>query len=471
MIDFKGHIIKNIYYGTQKIGKVYDGNVLVYRSGKVYGIRRKISSNSSSTWERTDDSIGLIANATKNGGIVQNDFDNLSPWKDIISFNLDLDSGIKTAYYGDSDFKFDGSNGDVYTHIPDIYYKVWQEDDYDYIQIADYPKQGFLKCNAFDIQRYQSGLVNNKLRSYSDLIPAYSKTLPSFRTSARALGSGYCLLDWRYFIIQLLYLVEYADYNTQSKLGNGMTSMRYNNSDKALIEETNTNRFVVNTSAGNAFYVGQTISIGTSGYGNFGVASGRKITTIENYSVDGVEGKAIIFDGNPVNISTSNVIWSSPQHSGGCDSLGMKSGCLSNDSKHAMIYRGIENWFGNIFQWVDSINIKDRQGYICYEPDEYVSDKFSEPYKPLGYVNCSTNGYIKNLGFDSNNSLVRFPTEVGGETSTYVSDYYYQNTGNRVARVGGGLSVGGGAGAWYWYLNVGSSTSVWYIGARALKYQ
>ena len=421
--------------------------------GHVYGIKRKISNNSSSAWERTDDAVGLVANATKNGGTVQNDFDNLSPWKDIISFNLDLTTGKKKAYYGDPSFKFDGTNGDVYTHIPDIYYKVWQENDYDYIQIADYAKAGFTKCNAFDIQRYHTGLVDNVLHSYSGLVPAYNKTIGAFRTSAEALGDDYCLMDWRYFIIQLLYLVEYANYNTQSKLGNGMASMRFNNSDVSLLAESNTNRFVVNSSAGSAFYVGQTISIGTSSRENFGVAANRRITAIADYDEDGIVGKEITFDGDPVTTALTNVIWSSAQHSGGCDSLGMKSGCLVDDSKHAMIYRGIENWFGNIFQWVDGINIKDYQAYICYDPSEYESDKFTSPYKALGYVNCDTEGYAKNLGFDINDPLVRFPTEVGGGTNTYMSDYYYKNTGNRVARVGGCLIFGASAGAWYWYLN------------------
>lgn len=76
--------------------------------------------------------------------------------------------------------------------------------------------------------------------------------------------------------------------------------------------------------------------------------------------------------------------------SGQCDSLGMKSGCLNNDSKHAIIYRGIENIFGNIWQFVDGINIKENQSYVCTNPSEYVSDTFAAPYKELGYANSNT---------------------------------------------------------------------------------
>ena len=45
--------------------------------GKNYGIRRKIVDNVLSKWERICDNTGLVANATKNGDEVQNDFDNL----------------------------------------------------------------------------------------------------------------------------------------------------------------------------------------------------------------------------------------------------------------------------------------------------------------------------------------------------------------------------------------------------------
>jgi len=439
--------------------------------GHVYGIRRKISNNSSSTWERTDDAIGLVANAQKGSTTVQNDFDNISPWKDIISFNLDLTTKKKKAYYGDADFSFNGSNGDVYTHIPDIYYKIWQENDYDYIQIADYAKAGFTKVNAFDIARYQTGSVDGVLRSYSGLVPKVNTTLPGFRTLAKALGDEFCLMDWRYFVLQILYLVEYANYNSQSTLGSGCTAMRLNNGDVALIAETGTNRFVVNTTAGNAFYVGQTISIGTNAYGNFAVANSRKVTAINDYDDGTVTGKEIIFDGDPVNIVLTNVIWSSGQASGACDSLGMKSGCLVNDSKHPIIYRGIENFFGNVWHWVDSLNIKDYQAYVCYDPANYASDKFEDPYEALGYIDASADGYAKTLGFDINHPLVRLTSEIGGGSSTYMSDYYYRNTGNRVARVGGGMSIGANAGLWYWALNVDSSNSYWAIGARVLKYQ
>ena len=439
--------------------------------GHIYGIRRKISNNTSSNWERVEDSIGLVANATKNGGEVTNDFDNLSPWKDIVSFNLDLETGKKKAYFGDADFKFDGSNGDVYTHIPTFWLKIYEENDYMYILIADYERSGFIKIKEFDIQRYLTGIgEDGKLHSYSGLAGADFKNINQYRTLVKNLGDDYCLMDWRYFAIQCLYLVEYATYNSQSALGNGMASMRHNNGDVALLAETNTHRFVVNTGAGNQFIVGQQVKIGA--YDNVSSVI-RTITAINNYEDSNITGKEIVLDGDPIeNISLTTYIWTCVQNSGGCDSLGMKSGCLVNDGKHNVIYRGIESIIGNIFSFVDGINIKDCVAYVCYNPKEYVSDKFESPYEKIGYINSKQEGYCKALGFDINHPLIQLPTEIGANSTSGTTDYYWCTaTGNRVARVGGLLNVGAVGGLWSWSLIAASSGSYWSCGARVLKYQ
>lgn len=438
--------------------------------GKVYGVRRAKSNNTSPTWERIIDSVGLEANATHDGTAVTNDFDSLYPWSDIISFNLDISTGEKKAYYGDADFKFDGSNGDVYTLIPRFWIKVYEENDYDYVLIADYPKKGFIEIKEFAIQRYLAGVgQDRKLHSYSGLEGADFKNINTYRHMVEEdLGTGYCLMDWRYFAIQYLYLVEYATFNSQSALGSGCSSMRHNINDVALIAENNTNRFIVNTSAGNAFIVGQQIKIGT--YENSNSAN-RTITEINDYSENNVTGKEIVFDGDPLNVTSSSKIWTGVQSAGQCDSLGMKSGCLIDDDKHNVIYRGIEGILGNIFAFVDGINIKNRVPWVCYNPTEYASDKFEAPYQQLGYTNASSNGYVKTLGFDDEHPLFQFPTEIGGGTSTGTTDYYYQDSGNRVARVGGISNSGASCGLWCWNLGSTSSAASWSCGARVLKYQ
>lgn len=444
----------------------------ITKKGNLYGIKRKVNDNTSSAWERIEDSIGLVANATKNGEAVQNDFDSRYPWSEIISYNYDVTNKKINAYYGDPTFKFDGTNGEVLTRIPEFYWKREIIDGYEYIYIADYAIAGFNKSEEFSVGRYDACIdEDGVLHSFSGYSPSTNKNITQHRDAAKLLSDEFCMIDYRYFILQLLYLVEYANYNSQSQLGNGIVSMRYTASDKAIIAGETTNTIVIATN--NYFKVGQQIAIGTTVDG-VSICKDRTITEIEEYSQDTTEGTAITFDGDPVTIAVGNIIHSCGQKEGGCDSLGMKSGCLANDSQHAVIYRGIENIFGNVYNWIDGINIKDYQAYICRDPEQYISDKFETPYEKIGYVNSEEeNQYIKKLGYDEKNPDIALPIEVGGGvgSSTGMCDSYHASTGNRVAHVGGNFSNGANAGLWRWGCNSTSTSSYLYFGARLLKNQ
>lgn len=437
--------------------------------GHVYGIRRKITNNSNSAWERIFDSIGKVANATKNGGTVENDFDNLAPWSEIKSCNYDLTTKKINAWFGDANFKFDGTNGDVFTHVPKTYWKIYQENDYDYVLLADYPRAGFIEVDGFFVGRYNGSVVSDDglLHTYSGLVPTTNKTIGAFRTLANALGDNFSQLDWRYFVLQMLYLVEYANYNSQSMLGNGIMNRKY---VKTIVAENNTNRAIIGSASG--YYVGQIIRIGTSD-GGTQIADARKITAIEAYEDGSVAGYALIFDGAAVNIAVDNFVCTMAQLTGQCDTLGMKSGCLNNDGYHAMIYRGVENLFANIWQWVDGINIISGKFYICKNHSLYASDT-TENYKQLGYNALGTEGYGKELDLDVDEPFFRFPKAVGGGSSSYLCDYYYNNASSvaegakRVARVGGNFNAGASDGLWCWGFDNGSSSANWSIGCRVL---
>lgn len=444
----------------------------ITKKGNLYGIKRKVNDNTSSAWERIEDSVGLVAKATKNGEEVQNDFDNRYPWSEIISYNYNVEEKKINAYYGDPTFKFDGSNGEVLTRIPEFYWKREIIDGYEYIYISDYAIAGFNKSEEFSVGRYDACIdEDGKLHSYSGYSPSTNKNITQHRDAAKLLSDEFCMIDYRYFMLQLLYLVEYANYNSQSQLGNGIVSMRYTASDKAIIAGETTNTIVIATN--DYFKVGQQIAIGTTVDG-VSICKDRTITEIAEYSKDTTEGTAITFDGEPVNIAIGNIIHACAQKEGGCDSLGMKSGCLVNDSQHAVIYRGIENIFGNIFNWIDGLNIQEYQAYICRNPEEYISDKFEAPYNKLGYVNCNERDmYIKKLGFDEKNPDIALPIEIGGGagSSSGMCDFYTSSEGNRVARVGGAFTYGANAGLWYWSCYYSSTTSYLNCGARLLKYQ
>ena len=444
----------------------------ISKKGNLYGIKRKVNDNTSPAWERIGDSIGLVAKATKNGETVQNDFDSRYPWSEIISYNYDVIKKKINAYYGDPTFKFDGTNGEVLTRIPEFYWKREIINGYEYIYIADYAIAGFNKSEEFSVGRYDACIdEDGKLHSYSGYSPSTNKNITQHRDAAKLLSDEFCMIDYRYFMLQMLYLVEYANYNSQSQLGNGIIGIRYNANDKAIIAQERTNTIVIATN--DYFKVGQQIAIGTTVDG-VSICKDRTITKITEYSKDTTEGTAITFDGDPVNIAIGNIIHACAQKEGGCDSLGMKSGCLANDSQHAVIYRGIENIFGNVFNWIDGLNIQNYQAYICRNPKEYISDKFEVPYIKLGYVNCNEKDmYIKKLGFDEKNPDIALPIEIGGGagSSSGMCDFYYSSEGNRVALVGGYFCYGSIAGLWYWYCINSSVTSYLLCGARLLKHQ
>ena len=448
-------------------------------SGKTYGIKRLITDNTLPTWTRIADAEGLTANATKNGTKVANDFDNLYPWSHIRKCNVDAATGQVLAYYGETGFQADGSNGEVMVKIPEFWWKRERLPDefgnvYEYIYIADYARAGYKKSEEFFVGAYIISTETNEedtiiAHSRSGAIPKYNTTKANFRNYAKALGEGWQLMDYHYFLLQMLYLVEYAHYNSQSMLGNGIVGFH---SAKALIAENNVNRIIV-SSVGTGLWVGKTICIGATDAWNSSVAADREITSIEDYNDGQVTGKAIHFDGEPVNIAVNNVIWGSAQKTGENDSLGNASGCLINDSYHSVNYRGIENIFGHMWQHIDGLNIKDYIAYICKDPASYENDKFDAPYEKIGYVNAeTTDSYIKKLGLDEKHPEVALPTEIGASSSTGACDNYWCAEGNRIAYVGGNFHyTWSKAGFFAWHCYNTSSNTLWYCGARLLKHQ
>lgn len=448
-------------------------------SGKNYGIKRLITDNTLPTWTRIADAEGLTANATKNGTEVANDFDNLYPWSHIRKCNVDAATGQVLAYYGETGFQADGSNGEVMVKIPEFWWKRERLPDefgnvYEYIYIADYARAGYKKSEEFFVGAYIISTETTEgdtiiAHSRSGAIPKYNTTKANFRNYAKALGEGWQLMDYHYFLLQMLYLVEYAHYNSQSMLGNGIVGF---NTAKALIAENNVNRIIV-SSVGTGLWVGKTICIGATDAWNSSVAADREITSIEDYNDGQVTGKAIHFNGDPVNIAVNNVIWGSAQKTGENDSLGNASGCLINDSYHSVNYRGIENIFGHMWQHIDGLNIKDYIAYICKDPASYENDKFDAPYEKIGYVNAeTTDSYIKKLGLDEKHPEVALPTEIGASSSTGACDNYWCAEGNRIACVGGYFGSGWSvAGFFAWYCYYTSSGTTWSCGARLLKHQ
>jgi hypothetical protein len=129
-----------------------------------------------------------------------------------------------------------------------------------------------------------------------------------------------------------------------------------------------------------------------------------------------------------------------------------------------MSYRGCENFFGNVWRFVDGINIQNYVPYINDNPRTFADDVFTGDYKSAGVTMVASNGHTRTL---HNSSKGFFPKSVsGGSASVGTTDYYYQASGNRSALVGGYSASGLNAGPLYLYAaSVASSVGVTVGGA------
>jgi hypothetical protein len=127
-----------------------------------------------------------------------------------------------------------------------------------------------------------------------------------------------------------------------------------------------------------------------------------------------------------------------------------------------MSYRGIENFFGNCFNWVDGLNIlTNHQAWATNDSSNFVDD-VSSGFQFLGVVH-NANGFVTDI-IDAPGTFL--PSAVGGSSTTFLTDNYFQGVGNRVALLGGAAGAGSSAGAFYWFLSNVSSARNRLIGAR-----
>jgi len=299
--------------------------------------------------------------------------------------------------------------------------------------------------------------------SYSGRVPLVRANFADARQAAKNLNSEeFGIMDWRYFVIQMLYLVEYADYDSQSKLGQGLVFLR--DGVDNIKSANNTNEVTVRKGFDTEFIVGQQINIEkmTTPYEYI---KNRTILKMEPYLDDDAfyNGWTITFDGEPVDVNTYFDVFSKEQNSGQCAKLGMNSGCLIDDGRHSVIYRGIEDIFGNVSEYIDGINVKEGKIYICYDPSKYVCRTYSGDYKELEISIPDDSGYIENIVFYENNPLIKLPGKVG---ENYICDFFYNGSNNETK-----LSFGGNndskneAGLWCFYISKGGEN-----GYRLLRY-
>ena len=134
------------------------------------------------------------------------------------------------------------------------------------------------------------------------------------------------------------------------------------------------------------------------------------------------------------------------------------------DGKTAVQYRGIENPWGNVWEWVDGINVNNYSPCICTDPTKYADDTTTN-YTVAG-VPLGGSGSTKTLGISTNLPWAYLPREPGGSETTYIPDSMNSSSEWKVLMVGGSRGNSSAAGLFCFHAGNSSSSSGVSIGTR-----
>lgn len=389
----------------------------------------------------------------------------------------------------------DGTDGQVMVEIPKFYYLQAFDGNFRYFLVSENPfiliapggvvnqarihpafyKGGSLvnyryigayEANLWDtsaaayvggisITEVCSGAGADKLASVAGVLPIVNFTRGCGRTMAAARGAGWHQLDnAMYAATQILYMTEYGSFYAQNRIGNGLTAYgAWPNSPQAL--------------AGNSNAIGN--------------ATGNVSATVAKWAASAVYGlntevvPNVTQTGYTYRCTTAGTsagaepIWPTTIGSTVADGTAVWT-CVR--SLQYMSYRGIENWYGHVWKFVDGANVHNSTAngsrlYLATNYSQYTDDTDANySLAPSGLP--LLNGYPTNFM----NALGVWPTTVGGNSATYLTDYYYTEYGNnpdsgwRVALVGGSANGGTPAGPFYVYSNYSSAAAYSSLGGR-----
>lgn len=152
--------------------------------------------------------------------------------------------------------------------------------------------------------------------------------------------------------------------------------------------------------------------------------------------------------------------------------LGNASGTASNANGVQFVsYRGEENFWGNIWGWIDGINeymdATTHEGTIYIADHSFADDTGTGAYEDAGIIAVYGNGYVSAFCYSEKYDWLFIPGELLGNTALPVGDYCWNgNTGWRVAVLGASWDGGLIAGAFYWGLGDASSHRTRRVGGR-----
>ena len=354
------------------------------------------------------------------------------------------DDGTINAFYGESGYIEDGTNGQVMVYQPKFYYKVEPlklepivDGEGYHIRKANYyisetPRNGFKLHPAFKDEN------GNELEYY--LIGAYEASL--YDVSA----STYILDD-----------AQVADFSADKicSIANAKPmSGETQNLTRSNCEKLATNR-------GTRWH-NMTIQIASAEQLLFMIEYG-KMNAQETIG-KGVVNKASGSGNEAVNTGLTS-------------DFGNASGAASGtDGLVSITYRGVENLWGNIWNWIDGVNIwgdGTKKSGIPYITDKLpFVENTKTNYNSAGFTTSGTNGYISAMGYGNPDyDWIFFASETIGNSTLPVGDYQYYTAnlnGYKVAQLGNYWYFGLSAGLFCWNLNDSSSYRSRTIGGRGV---
>ena len=177
--------------------------------------------------------------------------------------------------------------------------------------------------------------------------------------------------------------------------------------------------------------------------------------------------------GAGVTTKTDDGATSMTEITGATTTLGNKSGQVINTNGYSVVaYRGEENPFGNIWKWIDGINVYNKNEGSVYIADHgFKDDTNAAPYSDAGITICGSNGYVSAFAYNEDFDWLFIASEVLGNSSLPVGDYFWQNkayNGYTVPSLGGTWKSGSGAGGFGWIVADASGYRYRPIGGRLL---
>ena len=140
----------------------------------------------------------------------------------------------------------------------------------------------------------------------------------------------------------------------------------------------------------------------------------------------------------------------------------------TNENTGAVVYRWIENRWGNIAQFLDGMTWNTPKMKFFINPSDYGNMTTSQGGRFITCERAENQGYIKTMNFSDEFGWAMYPCAVGGSSTTYFSDATSLASGQRAVTCGSQVGSATGTGIFHFASVVYSHLGNAVIGARLM---